>query len=78
MRKSFIINIFIIFCASFLSALSEANNSRIIENYGKIPLSFTINKGHYDQQVKFTTRGSGCTMFFTQEMATLLLPCEEV
>ncbi|HEC45091.1 MAG TPA: DUF5050 domain-containing protein, partial [Bacteroides sp.] len=55
---------------------SEANQAQIIENYGKIPLSFTINNGQYDPQVKFTTRGSGCTMFFTQEGTTFLLSRE--
>ena len=42
---------------------TEANQPHILENYGKIPLSFTINNGQYDPHVKFTTRDSGCTMF---------------
>lgn len=51
----------------------EANKAQLIENFGKIPLSFTINEGQYDPQVKFVTRGSGCDMFFTQEGTTFLL-----
>ncbi|MFC1551921.1 SBBP repeat-containing protein [Candidatus Latescibacterota bacterium] len=54
----------------------EANKSKILQNYGKIPLAFTINKGQYDSQVKFTTRGSGCSMFFTQEGTTFLISRE--
>ncbi|MFC1508289.1 SBBP repeat-containing protein [Candidatus Omnitrophota bacterium] len=65
-----------VFCFIALSENTEANKAQIIENYGKIPLSFTINNGQYDPQVKFTTRGSGATMFFTQEGTTFLLSRE--
>ena len=51
---------------------AHANQHRILQSYGKVPLAFTINNGQYDPQVKFTTRGSGCTMFFTQEGTTFL------
>jgi len=60
----------------FCRISASADQARIIENYGKIPLSFTINNGQYDPQVKFVTRGSGCTMFFTQEGTTFLLSRE--
>ena len=55
---------------------TEASQANIIENYGKIPLSFTVNQGQLDPQVKFTIRGSGCTMYFTQEGTTFLLSRE--
>ncbi len=53
-----------------------SQKARLIESYGKIPLSFTVNQGQLDSRVKFTTRGSGCTMFFTQEGTTFLLSRE--
>jgi len=55
---------------------ADANKAQIIENYGKIPLSFTANQGQFDSQVKFTTRGSGCAMFFTSTGTTYLLSRE--
>ncbi|MFC1693429.1 hypothetical protein ACFL1R_07985 [Candidatus Latescibacterota bacterium] len=76
MRKSFFISIALILCVFFVSTYSAANQTHIIENYGKIPLAFTINNGQNDPQVKFITRGSGCPMFFTQEGKTFLLSRE--
>ncbi|MFC1693892.1 hypothetical protein ACFL1R_10335 [Candidatus Latescibacterota bacterium] len=76
MRKSFFISIALILCVFFVSTYSVANQAHIIENYGKIPLAFTVNQGQFDPQVKFTTRGSGCTMFFTPTSTTYLLSHE--
>ena len=61
----------IVFSSFGFSAHSD--KYRILQSYGKVPLAFTINNGQYDPQVKFTTRCSGCTMFFTQEGTTFLL-----
>ena len=57
--------------------LSQSHKAQLVENYGKIPLSFTVNQGQFDSKVKFTTRGNGCTMFFTQEGTTFLLSREK-
>ena len=38
---------------------SAANRPRIVENYGRIPLSFEANGGQSDSRVKFVSRGSG-------------------
>ncbi|MHB9027595.1 MAG: DUF7948 domain-containing protein, partial [Candidatus Latescibacterota bacterium] len=54
----------------------NADTSRVLESYGKIPLAFTLNEGQIDSQVKFTTSGSGCDMFFTATGATFLLSRE--
>src|SRR5262249_25027880 len=35
-----------------------AAQPRLVEAYGKLPLSFEINKGQTDSQVKFLARGS--------------------
>ena len=66
----------VILASTFATAAVQANQATIIEQYGKIPLAFTINNGQYDPHVKFTTRGSGCTMFFAQDGTTFLLSRE--
>ena len=55
---------------------AEADNARIIENYGKIPLAFTLNQGQLDSKVRFTTNGNGCSMFFSPTETTFLLSRE--
>ncbi len=55
---------------------TEADNARIIENYGKIPLAFTLNQGQLDSTVRFTTNGNGCSMFFSPTETTFLLSRE--
>ena len=67
--------IFFVFCALCFET-AEANKAQIMENYGKIPLAFTMNQGQVDSQVKFTSRGSGCSMFFTPQGTTFLLSKE--
>ena len=51
----------------------EAARARLIENYGKFPLSFEANKGQQDRQVKFLSRGSGYNLFLTNRDAVLVL-----
>lgn len=46
---------------------------RISKTYGKIPLSFEVNKGQIDSQVKFLSRGAGYTIFLTSNEAILTL-----
>jgi hypothetical protein len=45
----------------------------LIEAYGRLPLSFEINKGQTDSQVKFLSRGSGYSLFLTGNEAVLAL-----
>ena len=45
----------------------------VIETYGKLPLSFEANQGQTDSRVKFLSRGSGYTLFLTQDSAVLSL-----
>ncbi|KPK91979.1 hypothetical protein AMJ80_06955, partial [bacterium SM23_31] len=49
-----------------------AQKTAVLENYGKLPLTFTKNSGQLDSRVKFSTHGSGAAMFFTQESTTFL------
>ncbi len=58
------------------SASAHADTARVLESYGNIPLAFTVNEGQLDSRVKFTTVGSGCSMFFTPDGATFLLSRE--
>lgn len=55
---------------------SHTQMNAVVENYGNIPLAFTANYGQLDSRVKFSTRSSGTTMFFTQEGTTFLLSTE--
>ena len=41
--------------------------------YGKLPLSFEINRGQTDPQVKFLSRGNGYSLFLTGNEAVLSL-----
>jgi len=38
---------------------------RIVEGYGNLPLSFEVNQGQTDAQVRFLSRGVGYTLFLT-------------
>ena len=51
----------------------SAAQPRLVESYGKLPLSFEINKGQTDAQVKFLARGSGYALFLTGDEAVLSL-----
>jgi hypothetical protein len=45
----------------------------VVENYGKLPLSFEVNEGQTDGQVKFLARGQGYTLSLTSQDAALSL-----
>jgi hypothetical protein len=47
--------------------------AKILDQYGKVPLSFEINQGQTDTQVKFLSRTSGYTLFLTGDEAVLAL-----
>jgi hypothetical protein len=51
----------------------QTSQARLAQNYGKLPLSFELNKGQTDSQVKFLSRGRGYTMFLTGNEAVLAL-----
>ncbi|MCZ6479418.1 MAG: SBBP repeat-containing protein, partial [candidate division NC10 bacterium] len=50
-----------------------ATKARIVEAYGKLPLSFEVNNGQTDAQVKYLARGRGYTLFLTGTEAVLVL-----
>ena len=51
----------------------RAVRARAVESYGKLPLSFEVNKGQTDSRVRFLSRGSGYSLFLTGEEAVLAL-----
>ena len=57
----------------FPTKTRAANQPQVVENYGKLPLSFEANQGQTDSQVDFLSRGSGYTMFLTPTEAVLSL-----
>jgi hypothetical protein len=52
---------------------NQATHARLLQNYGKSPLSFEINQGQTDARVKFLSRGRGYTLFLTADEAVLSL-----
>jgi hypothetical protein len=48
-----------------------STKARIAERFGKLPLSFELNKGQSDQQVKFLSHGPGYDLFLTSTEAVL-------
>ena len=53
--------------------LSTVNRRQLAEDYGKLPLSFEVNQGQADQQVRFLSRGSGYGFYLTARGAVLAL-----
>ena len=56
-----------------LRGTPQASQARMLEAYGKLPLSFEINEGQTDSRVKFLSRGSGYSLFLTSNEAVLTL-----
>ena len=50
-----------------------ATQAQVSSSYGKLPLSFEINRGQTDAQVKFLARGQGYGLFLTPREAVLSL-----
>jgi len=57
--------------ASNLPAVTQVQRAKIIESYGKLPLTFEANQGQSDPQVKFLSRGPGYGLFLTPTEAVL-------
>jgi Beta-propeller repeat len=56
-----------------LPKLDPKTQGRLLENYGKLPLSFEANHGQTDARVKFLSRGNGYTLFLTGDEAVFSL-----
>ena len=51
----------------------DVSKQRLVETYGRLPLSFVANHGQSDGSVKFLSRGNGYTLFLTANEAVLTL-----
>ena len=58
---------------SGIISTSHKQKAQLVENYGKLPLSFEANAGQADQRVKFLSRGSGYGLYLTGQEAVLAL-----
>ena len=56
-----------------ISAVPTEAEPRLVASYGKLPLSFEVNQGQTDPQVKFLSRGQGYALFLTGDEALLAL-----
>ena len=63
--------------ASPSQSTSPARKARIVETYGKLPLSFEANTGQADKTMKFLSRGRGYGLYLTGNEAELTL-CQTV
>ncbi len=52
---------------------AQPNAEQINETYGKLPMSFELNQGQADSQVKYLARGRGYQVFLTDTEAVLEL-----
>ncbi len=52
---------------------SRATQGKVLDTYGKLPLSFEANDGQVDARVKFISRG-GTTLFLMEDEAVLVPP----
>jgi hypothetical protein len=57
----------------YTSKSDSSIKARINETYGKLPLSFEVNQGQVDEQVKFLSRSNGYNLFLTPTEAVLAL-----
>src|SRR5689334_1199321 len=60
-----------------LAKADQATRSRISEAYGKLPLSFEINRGQVARDVRFLSRGSGYSLLLTPTQALISVPKNE-
>jgi Beta-propeller repeat len=49
----------------------RGSGARLADSYGKLPLTFELNNGQTDPQVKFLSRGHGYVLFLTSDGAVL-------
>ncbi len=61
----------LMFCPGFAAA--AADQTKLAQSYGKLPLSFEANQGQSNAQVKFLAHGPGYALFLTPTEAVLSL-----
>jgi hypothetical protein len=77
MRKLCFALLSLAFFSACLSAQTQTrpapalHNRGALSEYGKLPLSFEANRGQTDGQVRFLSRGSGFSLFLTNDEAVI-------
>src|ERR1051325_4336499 len=56
-----------------MAATNPLMRARAGDHFGRLPLSFEVNKGQIEQQVKFLSHGPGYDLFLTGNEAVLTL-----
>ena len=51
----------------------QSTKARVADHFGRLPLSFEVNKGQIEQSIKFLSRGPGYDLFLTANEAVLTL-----
>jgi len=59
--------------ASKTAEAPTANSARLVQSYGKLPLSFEANRGQVDSALRFLSRGAGYGLYLTGQEAVLNL-----
>ncbi len=72
MKNCYIVFSFLMVCGFCIPFASPASGL-VVQSYPEAPLFFTVNKGQTDQDIRFTSRASGCDFFLGSSGATLLL-----
>ncbi len=55
----------------------NVQKQKVLENYGKLPISFEPNKGQTDEQVRFLANGTNYSMFLTAKGSVIDLRAKE-
>jgi len=74
-RLAGLCSILLLGCLADIRGASGPSNPRAepVPGYGKLPLSFEINEGQADPQVRFISRGAGYSLYLTGTEAVLAL-----
>ena len=88
MKKLFTVSLIVFLLMIFLSTLSisaplpeepdTATKLKVIDSFGKLPLSFTENRGQINNLVSHYLKGRGGTIYFTKESIVYKLLSEKV
>lgn len=73
MKYTHILLSLIIFAFAATLVSGQSSRNVVLSDYGKLPLSFEVNRGQSDVHVKFLSRGRGYTLFLTANEAVISL-----
>src|SRR5262245_53557215 len=71
--RSLCVPLLFTFLAALALPVTAANEARVAEAYGKLPLYFEANRGQTDKDVRFLARGPDYSLYLTAGEAVLVL-----